>query len=417
MMRDLEDAKQELLMAQKQQGEVLGAISQIAEERTGKLAEEQQKKLDQQQTMLREEQEKLQQLLEAHRNERLERAEREKAERELKEQRAKVERLLKEERARAAREEKLARARKKREEKLHRAEEKERQKRAKREAAEKARLEREQLKQKSIADAELGGGVVNVKGVKINTKIKDTLSVSLKDFIGLADSQYRCCLMEGYHASYLKLGLIDVRVFLKELFLRNRIELGDIRQRLACRHLVFDFFFTAGAELFHHFLFRQDVFQIGVAPPDIHILYENGFFHLNAFASAAVPVLDILQHLGCGVLILHRSDFFAVNVDTVSLDIEISHIGQSLEHVFGAVYLSISKSRYPLELYIVHDHVHVFIFCESALDQIRYPEDVILFLDKSQSLSVIRIGVGRIVIEYAGDAYQQHYENRKGCEQ
>ena len=191
MMRDLEDAKQELLMAQKQQGEVLGAISQIAEERTGKLAEEQQKKLDQQQTMLREEQEKLQQLLEAHRNERLERAEREKAERELKEQRAKVERLLKEERARAAREEQLARARKKREEKLHRAEEKERQKRAKREAAEKARLEREQLKQKSIADAELGGGVVNVKGVKINTKIKDTLSVSLKDFIGLADRQER----------------------------------------------------------------------------------------------------------------------------------------------------------------------------------------------------------------------------------
>lgn len=191
VMRDLEDAKQELLMAQKQQGEVLGAISQIAEERTGKLAEEQQKKLDQQQTMLREEQEKLQQLLEAHRNERLERAEREKAERELKEQRAKVERLLKEERARAAREEKLARARKKREEKLHRAEEKERQKRAKREAAEKARLEREQLKQKSIADAELGGGVVNVKGVKINTKIKDTLSVSLKDFIGLADRQER----------------------------------------------------------------------------------------------------------------------------------------------------------------------------------------------------------------------------------
>src|SRR5699024_10510481 len=70
-------------------------------------------------------------------------------------------------------------------------EEKERQKRAKREAAEKARLEREQLKQKSIADAELGGGVVNVKGVKINTKIKDTLSVSLKDFIGLADRQER----------------------------------------------------------------------------------------------------------------------------------------------------------------------------------------------------------------------------------
>lgn len=191
VMRGLEDAKQELLMAQKQQGEVLGTISQIAEKRTEKLAEEQQRKMDQQQSMLKVEQEKLQQLLEAHRNERLERAEREKAERELREQRAKVERLIKEERARAAREEKLAKARKKREERLHRAEEKERQKRAKKEAAEKARLERERLKQKSIADAELGGGVVNVKGVKINTKIKDTLSVSLKDFIGLADRQER----------------------------------------------------------------------------------------------------------------------------------------------------------------------------------------------------------------------------------
>ncbi len=191
ILSDLDEAKKELQMAQKQQDAVLGAISQIAEKSTEKLAETHQQKLTQQQELLQQEQEKLKALLEAHRNERLERVEREKAERQLKAQRAKVEKLLKEERARAAREEKLARARKRREEKLHRAEEKERHRREKREAAERARQEREQLKQKSIADAELGGGVVNVKGMKINTKIKDTLSISLRDLLGIADRQER----------------------------------------------------------------------------------------------------------------------------------------------------------------------------------------------------------------------------------
>ena len=190
-MKGLEEARRELLEAQKKQGDVLGAISQITEMHTEKLAEEQQKKLSQQQMLLKAEQEKLQELLDEHKNERLAREERDRRAREIKAQKARVEKLIKEERAKAAREEKLARAKKKHEEKIHRAEAKERLKRAKREAAERARLEKERLKEKSIADAELGGGVVNVKGLQINTKIKDTLSVSFRDLLGFAGRKER----------------------------------------------------------------------------------------------------------------------------------------------------------------------------------------------------------------------------------
>lgn len=190
-MKGLEEARRELLEAQKKQGDALGAISQITEMHTEKLAEEQQKKLSQQQILLKAEQEKLQELLDEHKNERLAREERDRRAREIKVQKARVEKLIKEERAKAAREEKIARAKKKHEEKIHRAEAKERLKRAKREAAERARLEKERLKEKSIADAELGGGVVNVKGLQINTKIKDTLSVSFRDLLGFAGRKER----------------------------------------------------------------------------------------------------------------------------------------------------------------------------------------------------------------------------------
>lgn len=52
-MKGLEEARRELLEAQKKQGDVLGAISQITEMHTEKLAEEQQKKLSQQQMLLK----------------------------------------------------------------------------------------------------------------------------------------------------------------------------------------------------------------------------------------------------------------------------------------------------------------------------------------------------------------------------
>lgn len=190
-VKDLEEVRKELISAQEKQGAILGEISEITGKHTEKLAEEQQIRLTQQQILLNEEQAKLQNLLEAHKAERIAREENERA---LRAQKAKVEKLKKEQKAEAERQEKLAKAKKKQDEKLQKIkekQEKERLKQEKKEAAERARLERERLEKKSKADAEIGGGIVNVKGVKINTKIKDTLHISLKDLIGLVDRKER----------------------------------------------------------------------------------------------------------------------------------------------------------------------------------------------------------------------------------
>lgn len=188
---EIEDAKEELLSAQKKQGAILDRISQIAEQQTEKLAEEQQIKITKQQELIRKEKEKLQALLEEHKNERLEREAKIKKELELRQQRAKLEKLIKEEKAAAAKEEKRAKIKRKLEERRRKAELRELNRKKKKEAAEKARLERERFEKKSIADAELGGGVVKVKGVTINTRIKDTVHVTLKDFLGFADIKER----------------------------------------------------------------------------------------------------------------------------------------------------------------------------------------------------------------------------------
>ncbi len=189
--KEIEEAKEELLSAQKHQDVVLGRISHITELQTEKLAEEQQKKLTKQHELIQAEKEKLQEMLDEHKSERLEREAKIRKEIELRQQRAKLEKLIKEERAEAAKEEKRAKIKKKQEERRRKAEARELNRRKKKEAAEKARRERELFEKKSIADAELGGGVVNVKGVTINTKIMDTVHVTLKDFLGFADRKER----------------------------------------------------------------------------------------------------------------------------------------------------------------------------------------------------------------------------------
>ena len=189
--KNLDAAKEELLFAQEQQGAILEKISEITDKHTEKLAEEQQQRLTQQQNLINEEQEKLQAVIEEHKTERLAREARTKSEIERRQEQLKAQKLAKEQKAAAAREEKREKARKKREEKLRKAHEKERLKREKKEAAERARLERKLLEEKRIADAELGGGVVNVKGMKINTQIRDTFHISLKDLIGIADRKER----------------------------------------------------------------------------------------------------------------------------------------------------------------------------------------------------------------------------------
>lgn len=170
-METLEKAKQELLKAQEQQGKVLDVMSTLTEKSTEKMAEVQQQILTQQQMILQEEQKKLNALLEQKKNERLEKAEKELAEKQIKEHKARIEKIKKEEKAR-----------KKKEEKESRQKEKERLRRQKREELEKEKYE----KAKRIAEAELGGGVVNVHNVKINTKLKRVARFSWRDILGLA---------------------------------------------------------------------------------------------------------------------------------------------------------------------------------------------------------------------------------------
>ncbi len=208
---ELENAKKVLLSAQKEQDSALGMISHAADVNTGKLAEEQQERLTKQQLLIKNEQEKLAEMLENLKSQRLESVERERAERQLRKQKSLVEHLIREQQAHAFRAEKAARAKaereereakaraereakkerikKKREERIRKAEERELIKKAKRDAIARAKLEKKRLEEKSKADAELGGGIVNVQGVTINTEIKETPNVSLRDLIGIKDKQ------------------------------------------------------------------------------------------------------------------------------------------------------------------------------------------------------------------------------------
>lgn len=86
--------------------------------------------------------------------------------------------LAEKERIRAAKEQKAA---------VKLAEKKaEKERRDKKTAEKLAEKERKaELKKKREADAELGGGIVKVKGVEITTKLNELPSVSIKDFLGI----------------------------------------------------------------------------------------------------------------------------------------------------------------------------------------------------------------------------------------
>lgn len=85
--------------------------------------------------------------------------------------------IAEKERARAAKEQKNARRLAER-----KAEKERREKKHAEKLAEKER--KAELRKKREADAELGGGIVRVKGVEINTKVNKLPTVSLKDFLG-----------------------------------------------------------------------------------------------------------------------------------------------------------------------------------------------------------------------------------------
>ena len=211
--KDIETAKKELLSAQKQQEVKLDMISQVAERHTMKLAAIQQEKLNQQQELIKAEQEEVAAVLDEQKEQRIERL--------IKDEEAKIkhrhkkqqEKLIREEKLRAAKAEKMAKAQAEKEakiakalaekeariireqqkkaERIRRAEERELIKKAKRDAEARARLEQMRLEAKSQADAELGGGIVNVQGMTINTEIKEVAHVSIRDLFSIRTKKER----------------------------------------------------------------------------------------------------------------------------------------------------------------------------------------------------------------------------------
>ena len=243
---NMESAKQALLFAQKQQEQTLEKMSLVTEKHTNILAEEQQQKLIQQKKLIKAEQHEVEAILEDKKEERIESITRdikdrelrkkklqeeklrreeavraakaaklakaqatkeEKAARELAAKKEKAEKLLAEREARAAkllaerearaakelaeREERRAREEKRRAERLRKAEERELVKKARRDAEARARLEALRLEAKSQADAELGGGIVNVQGMTINTEIKEVVHFRLRDLFSLKSKKER----------------------------------------------------------------------------------------------------------------------------------------------------------------------------------------------------------------------------------
>lgn len=254
---DLEEAKRELLFAQKQQEAKLDKISTVAEKHTSTLAKIQQEKFAQHTELIKNEQEEVEAILIDQKEQRVERWVQEAKERELQKikeaneklkreeelralkaekltkakaekearlqkaqaekaaklQRAQAEKKAKIQRAQAEKEAKIARIlaereakeaklqaekearkikeEKKRLEKLRKVEERELIKRAKKDPEAKAQLERMLLEAKSQADAKLGGGIVNVQGVAINTEIKNVANIKWRDLFNLRSKTER----------------------------------------------------------------------------------------------------------------------------------------------------------------------------------------------------------------------------------
>ncbi len=232
---NLERAKKELLNAQKLQEANLNLISRAAEHHTTKLAEVQQEKLEKQQDIIKSKQEEVVEILDEHKEQRIERltkdvkdkklrklkaleekrlkeerqqalkaeklarlqAEKEaKAAKMLAEKKAKAAKLLTEKEAKAAkmlaeREEKRIKEEKRRLERQRKAEERELIKRARKDAEARAQLERLRLEAKSRADAELGGGIVNVQGMTINTEILEVPNVKWRDLFNIRTKKER----------------------------------------------------------------------------------------------------------------------------------------------------------------------------------------------------------------------------------
>lgn len=177
----LDALKETLQNEQAQQEKVFDAISSVAERHTERLSESQNAKVQElaeaQQQVSQEQKLRLQiqQLKTEQEKARVEAAVRSKSE---KARRKAEEKQRHKDEVRKQRLEKVAR---KRAEKARKLEAKERHKQEKRRLAE----AKKRLEEQSKAEAELGGGIVNVQGVQIKTEVNKRPTFSLKDFFGI----------------------------------------------------------------------------------------------------------------------------------------------------------------------------------------------------------------------------------------
>lgn len=177
----LDALKETLQNEQAQQEKVFDAISSVAERHTERLSESQKAKvqeLGEAQQQVSQEQKlrlQIQQLKAEQEKARVEAAVRSKSE---KARRKAEEKQRHKDEVRKQRLEKVAR---KRAEKARKLEAKERHKQEKRRLAE----AKKRLEEQSKAEAELGGGIVNVQGVQIKTEVNKRPTFSLKDFFGI----------------------------------------------------------------------------------------------------------------------------------------------------------------------------------------------------------------------------------------
>lgn len=177
----LESLKENLQHQQERQEKVFGAISSIAGKQTEKLSESQKAKVEelvQAQEQVSQEQKlrlQMQQLKTAQEKARAEAVIRTRAER------ARLKAEEKQRHKEEVRKHRLEKVARKRAEKARKLEAKERHKQEKRRLADaKARLE-----EQSKADAEMGGGIVNVQGVQIKTKVNKHPTYLLRDLLGI----------------------------------------------------------------------------------------------------------------------------------------------------------------------------------------------------------------------------------------
>ena len=177
----LESLKENLQHQQKRQEKVFDAISSIAGKHTEKLSESQKAKVEelvQAQEQVSQEQNlrlQMQQLKTAQEKAKAEAVIRTRAER------ARLKAEEKQRHKEEVRKHRLEKVARKRAEKARKLEAKERHKQEKRRLADaKARLE-----EQSKADAEMGGGIVNVQGVQIKTKVNKHPTYLLRDLLGI----------------------------------------------------------------------------------------------------------------------------------------------------------------------------------------------------------------------------------------